>query len=419
MREPVCHRDRPADRRLRLVHHRFARRDADPERQRVAELLLQAPSEGERRVQRPLDVVLLRDGSAEDGDDRAAGRDLNAAAALVDLERQVPAEAVEERCRALRIVDPERRQRAGEIGREHGDELALGRCLADERGRRRLGRRRRERLILSQDRRFELLQLAARFDAQAADERVARVPVGGERLGLAAGAVQREHVLAPEALPERLGGDEGLELADQLRVAAEGEVGLDPLLERVQTELLEPCDLALDELLVTEIGERRAAPEPERVAQAGGRQRSVAIRERAPPVGEQALEAQRIELIGLEAEHIPRRPCDEQVAIPVQRLAELRHAHAHGRLPAQGLLRAPELVEQALFRHDLVRPQEERGQEGALLRTGQRDAAVAVEHFEWAEDLELHRAFCLERTTRSRRVTASLSVASRLERTAT
>ena len=49
-------------------------------------------------------------------------------------------------------------------------------------------------------------------------------------------------------------------------VPAELDLGLQPILERGQPELVEPGDLVLEERLEREIGERRPAPERERVA---------------------------------------------------------------------------------------------------------------------------------------------------------
>ena len=57
---------------------------------------------------------------------------------------------------------------------------------------------------------------------------------------------------------------ERLELADDLTVEAELDVGVDALLERIEPQLLQAPDLALRELLAREIGERRAPPERER-----------------------------------------------------------------------------------------------------------------------------------------------------------
>ena len=83
--------------------------------------------------------------------------------------------------------------------------------------------------------------------------------------------------------------DERLELADERGVAAQLELGVDPLLDRREPELVEPRSLDLEARLVAEVGERRAAPELERAAQrlgALGRR----LREGLLP---QALEARR------------------------------------------------------------------------------------------------------------------------------
>src|SRR2546427_2307241 len=61
--------------------------------------------------------------------------------------------------------------------------------------------------------------------------------------------------------------NEFLELLDDRVVPAYGKVRLDPLLERRETQFLEPCDLLLRERVVGELGERRAAPEREGVPQ--------------------------------------------------------------------------------------------------------------------------------------------------------
>ena len=137
-------------------------------------------------------------------------------------------------------------------------------CIAG-RGERRLLEQ--QRLVLAQDRGLELAELGAGVDAELLDERLARAAVGGERVRLPAGPVEREHQLGARPLAQGLRIDERLELRDELRVTAECEVGVDPLLERDGAELLEPRDLGLRERLVEEVRERRAAPERERLAQ--------------------------------------------------------------------------------------------------------------------------------------------------------
>ena len=69
-----------------------------------------------------------------------------------------------------------------------------------------------ERGIVRQDRALERLQRLRRLEPEAPDERLPRRAVGLERLGLAARAVEREHLLPAEALAQRVLGDERLEL---------------------------------------------------------------------------------------------------------------------------------------------------------------------------------------------------------------
>ena len=85
---------------------------------------------------------------------------------------------------------------------------------------------------------------------------------------------------------------------------AERELGVDPLLERDDPQLVEPRRLEPGELLLVEVGERRAAPERERLAQ----QRRAPCRLGAARFGEQALEAVRVDALGLERQPVAGRP---------------------------------------------------------------------------------------------------------------
>ncbi len=105
---------------------------------------------------------------------------------------------------------------------------------------------------------MQLAELAARLDAELLDEPAAGRLVDLQRVGLAAGAVEGEHELAAQALLQRMLGGEGFQLADQLGVLAEREVGLDALCQAVEARLLQAGDLRLGEGLVAEVGQRRA-----------------------------------------------------------------------------------------------------------------------------------------------------------------
>ena len=174
-------------------------------------------------------------------------------------------------CAPRAFAVPQARRRRRRAGR--------GRAAAERRRRRRVGDGELERRVVAEDRLLELLQRLARVEAELVDERGARVLVGGERVGLAAGAVEREHQQAAQALAQRVLAHERLELGHGLGVAAEREVGLEPLLERDEAQLLEPADLVAGERLVAEVRERRPAPEPERPAQHVAAPRRVALGE--------------------------------------------------------------------------------------------------------------------------------------------
>ena len=87
-------------------------------------------------------------------------------------------------------------------------------CAARRRGR--VG----ERRVLAQDRRLQLAQRGARLEPELLDQQLAPGAVDVERLGLAAGAVEREHQQAARALAQRLGGHQLLQVGQRLRVAA-------------------------------------------------------------------------------------------------------------------------------------------------------------------------------------------------------
>ena len=82
-----------------------------------------------------------------------------------------------------------------------------------------------ERGVLAENRLLELSQLSRRLDPELTDEDATGLPVRVERVGLAAGAVEREHELPAQTLPQWVRGDKALELADEPAVASESKVG--------------------------------------------------------------------------------------------------------------------------------------------------------------------------------------------------
>ncbi len=149
--------------------------------------------------------------------------------------------------------------------------------------------RRGERRVLVEDLTLEPPQVLARLEAELLRERAASLLVGLQRLRLPTRAVEGEHQLPPGPFAQRMLDDERLELDDELLVASELEIGLDPLLLGGEAELVEARDLGLSEVRVSELRQRGAAPERERLPQLlrrrarAHRARERAVRPRASP----------------------------------------------------------------------------------------------------------------------------------------
>ena len=135
---------------------------------------------------------------------------------------------------------------------------------------------------------MQLAKRPAGLDAELLDQHAAGGLVGLERLSLPPRAVEREHQLRAEAFPQRMLADEPLQLGDQRAVPADGEVGLDALLQAHDSPLLEPGDLGLGKAVEHELRQRRPSPERQCFLQ--------------PDPRPQLLEARQVELVGLDAQ---------------------------------------------------------------------------------------------------------------------
>ena len=110
-------------------------------------------------------------------------------------------------------------------------------------------------------------------------------------------------------------GDQRTELADELGVAAERKVGLDPFFEREQAQLLQARDLGDEGALVGEVGQRVAAPERKRLAQLRGRLAGLC----SARFSGEPLEPREVDLAGVDLEDVAGRA--GVPGLPAQRLA--------------------------------------------------------------------------------------------------
>jgi hypothetical protein len=197
---------------------------------------------------------------------------------------------------------------------------------------------------------LEPLQGLAGLDSELVHQVVPRLLVGLEGVCLAVGPVEREHLLGAQALAVRLAQDERVELADELRVAAELEVGVDPLLDRRGPLFFELRAFRAGDRLV-EVGERRAAPQAQSLPQKLGGAFGV----ETAGVGDELLEALEIEAAGLDVGEVAGRLRDYRVA--AEGLPKLGDVNLERRRGGVGRRPVPELVDQPVARNDAVRMQ--------------------------------------------------------------
>jgi hypothetical protein len=229
--------------------------------------------------------------------------------------------------------------------------------------------------VTPQDRPLELLQRPPRLESELLDEGVAALAIDVERLGLATRPVEREHQLSPEAFSKRLLSHEQLQLGDELGVPASPQISVDPVLETGQAKLLQACDLVPGEPLIGELGQRRPAPLCKRLVQLA----------RLP----QALSTRDVELVGLDPQQVAG--CPGLQAVLAEQLPELRDVNLKRLMGRFRPLVLPKGVDQPLARDDLVRVQEQDGEEGPLFGAAESERLAGVTHLERPEDPELHQ----------------------------
>ena len=103
---------------------------------------------------------------------------------------------------------------------------------------------------------------------------------------------------------------------------------------------------------------------------------------------DEPLEAPQVERVRLDLDQVAGRTGDEDVRR--EHLAEVRDVRLEDVDRCLGRLLAPELVDQAIARDDLVRSGEEERKQRALPRAAQGERVPAVDCLERPEDPELH-----------------------------
>ena len=212
-----------------------------------------------------------------------------------------------------------------------------------------------------------------------------RLLVDAQRLPLTPGAIEREHLLAPQPLAHRIAGGERLDLAEDGVVATERELGVDVLLERGQPELLEARDLDAADALELDVGERLAparAPAPLAMPPHARVGRACALL-RAPVRSGSASTRS-----GLDVQSVPGRPASRSVrGRRCRGGVRCSSGATHRPCSVDG---PPDLVDQPVGRDNLVRMEQEQREDAALLLASDLQRAAVRQRLEWPEEPKFH-----------------------------
>jgi hypothetical protein len=206
-----------------------------------------------------------------------------------------------------------------------------------------------------------------------------------ERVSLPAAAIVREHQLAAQTLAKGVLCDKRLELSHQLVMAAERQFGVDAILDRRETKLLQPGDLAPCERLVPELGQRLPAPERERLAQA---RRPLVRIVPLSPLRDQRLEPRHVELVRRDLQQVPGRARPDPIG--ADQLAQGGDVPVQRGLRGSRRLFPPQRLDQLSAGHDLLAMQEQHREQHPLFGTRRGHIAVTLDNPQRTKQLELH-----------------------------
>ena len=150
-------------------------------------------------------------------------------------------------------------------------------------------------------------QLQARLQPELLHEQRATDAVGVERSSLSAATVEREHLLLPQPLAQRVLGHQRLEFGGEGPVTTQCELGVDPVLDRRETQFLEPLGVDTRVGLELEVGKRPPAPERLCLAQLRRGTVDVTLGEQTSSLAHQLLEALEVEGARLDPKDVARR----------------------------------------------------------------------------------------------------------------
>jgi hypothetical protein len=208
--------------------------------------------------------------------------------------------------------------------------------------------------------------------------------------------VHGHHETRGGRLGERVLGEQGGQLGDDLGMPAQCHLGVDPVGQHAPTFLVQVLG-GLGELRdVVQARVCGPSPEPERLLEQRRGRLGVAPAERAPASFGQVREMPGVHLGVPREQRVPRAVVPYVVGV-AERAAQAMYEHLEVLAGARREPLAPERVGQRLGRDRTAAPADEQAQKLFLAPGGQRHRAHAADDGYVTDDLELHGRFRVDR----------------------
>ncbi len=251
------------------------------------------------------------------------------------------------------------------------------------------------------------------LQAELPDEHLAQVLVHLQRLATPPHLVEGGHELGVEVLVEGVGGDELLELADELAVAAQPQVGRKAQLQGAQAALLQPGDLRRQQFPRRQVDQGGPPPQGQGLGEGLGGALGVLALQRAPAVGDQPFEAEHVDGLRRGRQQVPVRLGDDRGgAGGAEHLAQLVDVGVQGGQRGGGRALAPQLVDQLAGGHDLVVAQDEHRQDRPHFGGARCQVGGVVDDLQRTQNPEFHVISADDRQRRPSRPALGVGVTS-------
>ena len=239
---------------------------------------------------------------------------------------------------------------------------------------------------MTEDGSLEVAQRATGLESKLLTQVGGTTTVCVERVGLPSAAVEREHELLEEPLPERELGDEVLELRDERSVTTACEVRIDSRLPRREDPFLEPRRFGCRPRLERDVLQRPSADQAECLVQ----ERSGFRGGRLGRCPDEVVEPVDVGLPGFDVELVAALAGhDPPVA---EHLAKTGNVDLDALPRRLRRLSRPDLLDEPVRRDCPATIEQKEREEGSLLRTAERNHLAVVFDLERPEQAELHRA---------------------------